>query len=157
MGKRLGARTSAPSASVARAAPAPASSGASMNPRFEVDTTQPTTSIQVRLADGTKYVLAFGLVLCSNFSREFRSEFPWGFAPSSCSRKICFEFSVGASPFTHHAHEPRSAICGFIDAARPAGRPYTIGTTFPTCVFDPAADVRTEAGLGGVVVAQSWV
>jgi UBX domain-containing protein 1 len=45
-GNRLGAPTSAPSASVARAAPVPApASSASINPRFEVDTTQPTTSI----------------------------------------------------------------------------------------------------------------
>jgi hypothetical protein len=43
-------------------------------------------------------------------------------------------------------------------SARPAGRAYTIGTTFPTRVLDPAEDARTvkEAGLGGVVVVQSW-
>ncbi|KAJ7328393.1 hypothetical protein DFH08DRAFT_1084499 [Mycena albidolilacea] len=50
-----------PSASVARAAPAPASSSASINSRFEVDTTQPTTSIQVRLADGTRLIARMNL------------------------------------------------------------------------------------------------
>ncbi|KAJ7857492.1 hypothetical protein B0H14DRAFT_3639106 [Mycena olivaceomarginata] len=114
-GNRLGAPTSAPSASVARAAPA---SNASINPRFEVDTTQPTTSIQVRLADGTRLIARMNL--------------------------------------TYTVDDLR----GFIDAARPAGRAYTIGTTFPTCVLYPAEDTRTrtvkEAGLGGVVVVQSW-
>ncbi|KAJ7843427.1 hypothetical protein B0H14DRAFT_2778741, partial [Mycena olivaceomarginata] len=48
---------------------------------------------------------------------------------------------------------------GFINAARPAGRPYTIGTTFPTRVLDPAGDACTvkEAGPRGVGVVQSWV
>ncbi|KAJ7857444.1 ubiquitin-related domain-containing protein [Mycena olivaceomarginata] len=116
-GNRLGAPTSAPSASVARAAPAPApASSAGITPRFEVDTTQPTTSIQVRLADGTRLIARMNL--------------------------------------THTVGDLR----GFIDAARPAGRAYTIGTTFPTRVLDPAEDARTvkEAGLGGVVVVQSW-
>ncbi|KAJ7851536.1 SEP-domain-containing protein [Mycena olivaceomarginata] len=116
-GNRLGAPTSAPSASVARAAPVPApANSANINPRFEVDTTQPTTSIQVRLADGTRLIARMNL--------------------------------------THTVGDLR----GFIDAARPAGRAYTIGTTFPTRVLDPAEDARTvkEAGLGGVVVVQSW-
>ncbi|KAJ7328373.1 hypothetical protein DFH08DRAFT_1023822 [Mycena albidolilacea] len=55
-GNRLGAPASAPSVSGARAAPAPASSSATINPRFEVGTKQPTTSIQVRLADGTRLI-----------------------------------------------------------------------------------------------------
>ncbi|KAJ7328289.1 ubiquitin-related domain-containing protein [Mycena albidolilacea] len=107
----------APSASVARAAPVPApASSANINPRFEVDTTQPTTSIQVRLVDGTRLIARMNL--------------------------------------THTVGDLR----GFIDAARPAGSAYTIGTTFPTRVLDPAEDARTvkEAGLGGVVVVQSW-
>ncbi|KAJ7328309.1 hypothetical protein DFH08DRAFT_883775 [Mycena albidolilacea] len=55
---------------------------------------------------------------------------------------------------THTVGELR----GFIDAACPAGRACTIGTTFPTRVLDPAEDARTvkEAGLRGVVVVQSW-
>ncbi|KAJ7834897.1 hypothetical protein B0H14DRAFT_3871279 [Mycena olivaceomarginata] len=97
------------------AAPAPASSSASVNPRFEVDTTQPTTSIQVRLADSTKLIARMKL-----------------------TRTV-------------------ADLRGFIDA--PAGRPYTIGTTFPTRVLDPAEGARTvkETGLGGVVVVPSWV
>ncbi|KAJ7857437.1 hypothetical protein B0H14DRAFT_3864704 [Mycena olivaceomarginata] len=63
---------------------------------------------------------------------------------------------------THRAHEHHiTHTVGKVRAlsmCRPAGRPYTIGTTFPMRVLDPAADARTvkEVGPGGVVVVQSW-
>ncbi|KAJ7757835.1 hypothetical protein B0H14DRAFT_2404518, partial [Mycena olivaceomarginata] len=116
-GNRLGAPVSAPRASSASAAPPALASNVNINPRLEVDTTRPTKSIQVRLANGTRCVLRFlFLVLWRNFDSS----------------------SLGT---------------------RPAGRPYAVGTTFPMRALDPAAaDARTgkEAGLGGVVVVQSW-
>ncbi|KAJ7843412.1 hypothetical protein B0H14DRAFT_3689452 [Mycena olivaceomarginata] len=120
-GNRLGAPTSAPSASVARAAPVPApASSASINPCFEVDTTQPGLA-----------TIALSLGLCRTFA-----------------------LLIACMNLTHTVGNLR----GFIDVARPAGRAYTIGTTFPTCVLNPAGDTCTvkEAGLGGVVVVQSW-
>jgi hypothetical protein len=44
-------------------------------------------------------------------------------------------------------------IFALADTSFPAGRPYTISTTFPARVIDSAGDARTvkEAGLGGVV------
>lgn len=46
---------------------APAQERASINTRFEVDQTQPTTSVQIRLADGTRFVFLvspFDYTLC---------------------------------------------------------------------------------------------
>ncbi|KAJ7851542.1 hypothetical protein B0H14DRAFT_824802 [Mycena olivaceomarginata] len=56
--------------------------------------------------------------------------------------------ALGEWDETHRAHEHHTHG----RQARPAGRPYTVGTTFPMRVLDPAAaDARTvkEAGLGG--------
>ncbi|KAJ7328250.1 SEP-domain-containing protein, partial [Mycena albidolilacea] len=105
-GNRLGAPKSAPSASVARTAPAPApASSASINPRFEVATEEHPGALggwdEVRLL-------------------------------------------IARMNLTHTVGDLR----GLINAARPAGRPYTIGITFPTCVLGSAGDARTvkEAG-----------
>ena len=51
----------------ASAAPAPAAASRTrdpenVTPRFSVDQSKPTTSVQVRLADGTRYVWAFRCV-----------------------------------------------------------------------------------------------
>ncbi|KAJ7328311.1 hypothetical protein DFH08DRAFT_967457 [Mycena albidolilacea] len=82
--------------------------------------------------------------------------------------------SRGAGERAEHVFRQWSAACagpqckhpalrGRHDAAdeqhstRPAGRSYTVGTTFPMRALDPAANARTvkEAGLGGMVVVQS--
>ncbi|KAJ7328329.1 hypothetical protein DFH08DRAFT_967472 [Mycena albidolilacea] len=52
-GNRLGAPVSAPSTSSTSAAPPAPASNVNINPRLEIDTTHPTKSIQVRLANGT--------------------------------------------------------------------------------------------------------
>ncbi|KAJ7454625.1 hypothetical protein B0H11DRAFT_2069234 [Mycena galericulata] len=63
-GHRLGAPVppaTQSSVSSSSAAPAPAQERASITPRFEVDQSLPTTSVQVRLADGTKIVCRMNL------------------------------------------------------------------------------------------------
>ncbi|KAJ7843420.1 hypothetical protein B0H14DRAFT_3868573 [Mycena olivaceomarginata] len=54
----------------------------------------------------------------------------------------------------HNAADEHPGALGGWDERPPAGRPYTIGTIFPTRALDPAGDARTvkEAGPGDVVV-----
>ncbi|KAJ7288688.1 SEP-domain-containing protein [Mycena rebaudengoi] len=59
-GNRLGAPTPAASSSTTTTAP-PTQERASITTRFEVDTSLPTTSVQVRLADGTRIVCRVNL------------------------------------------------------------------------------------------------
>ncbi|KAJ7328254.1 hypothetical protein DFH08DRAFT_940579 [Mycena albidolilacea] len=139
---KLGTPTSAPRASVARAAPASASSCANINPRFEVDTTQPTTSIQVR--------------------ETHRAHEPHTYGRRSARVYRCHLFFPGTRPagrpYTIGTTFPTRVLDRPVARAR-TRRPYNIGTSFPTCVLDPAEDASLvkEAGLGGVVVVQSWV
>ena len=63
-GQRLGAPVPVPTSSISRSAPISATMTTSTSTqevdvlnRFEVDLSKPTTSIQVRLADGTRYEL----------------------------------------------------------------------------------------------------
>ncbi|KAJ7247191.1 SEP domain-containing protein [Mycena haematopus] len=63
-GHRLGAPVpgaTVVSSSSSSAAPAPAQSASSITPHFEVDQSQPTTSVQIRLADGTRIVCRMNL------------------------------------------------------------------------------------------------
>ncbi|KAJ7675594.1 SEP domain-containing protein, partial [Mycena polygramma] len=48
-----------------------ASGASSITPRFEVDSTQPTTSVQVRLADGTRIVCRMNLTHTAQDLRNF--------------------------------------------------------------------------------------
>jgi hypothetical protein len=109
---RLGAPTSAPSDSVARAAspPAPASS-ASINPRFEVDTTQPT-SIQVRLADGTTCGLSCSSgVEASSSLRGFRSELLFWLLVSGFALRGISALGLRVLHLLLHPFVPRSLTC----------------------------------------------
>ncbi|KAJ6493331.1 SEP-domain-containing protein [Mycena sanguinolenta] len=60
-GNRLGAPVPAMAGSSSAANTAPAPIASSSSPRFEVDQSQPTTSVQIRLADGTKIVCRMNL------------------------------------------------------------------------------------------------
>ncbi|KAF7350626.1 SEP-domain-containing protein [Mycena sanguinolenta] len=60
-GNRLGAPVPAATVAPSSSSAAPAASASGSSPRFEVDQSQPTTSVQIRLADGTRIVCRMNL------------------------------------------------------------------------------------------------
>jgi len=148
-GNRLGAPVPVPAqASMSMPGSFPASSSStsalstsqrpereSVTTRFEVDQTKPTTSVQVRLADGTRYVyLLFEM---------------------NTSLLTCCSRLVSRMNLTHTVGDIRS----FINASRPENmtRAYTIGTTFPNRTLDDDSATIESAGLANSVIVQRWV
>ncbi|THH12757.1 hypothetical protein EW146_g7394 [Bondarzewia mesenterica] len=70
-GEFPGASGSAPAGSIAPAVPSARREPDSINTRFEVDQTKPTTSLQIRLADGTRLVCRMNLTHTVRDIRNF--------------------------------------------------------------------------------------
>jgi len=119
--------------------------------RFEVDQSQPTTSIQLRLADGTRHVsslthtpTALWLTMQQNGMQDEPHTHRW--------RHKELHQCVGA---------PHSLLLLLTDHVPRADavnltRPYTIGTTFPNKTLDDDTQTIKDAGLANSVILQKW-
>ena len=104
----------------------------SMATRFEVDQSLPTTSVQIRLADGTRMVCRMNLSHTVLDIRNFINAWvlcDWYFSTLISTRS-----------------RPENLT-----------RPYTIGTTFPNRILDDNTSTIEGAGLVNSVVVQRWV
>jgi UBX domain-containing protein 1 len=128
------------------------SASTASNTKFEVDQTKPTTSVQIRLADGTRLVISsivFPLAVLNK-----------------CVRMVC------RMNLTHTVLDLRNFInaygafgcCGGLllisitCRSRPENlmRPYTLGTTFPSRLLEDNLQTIEGAKLMNSVVVQRW-
>lgn len=107
----------------------------SINTHFEVDQTQPTTSVQIRLADGTRMPCRMNLTHTIGDIRAFINAYVW------------LAFCIYLMHLT------------FLHSSRPENltRPYTIGTTFPNRILEDDTQTLHAAGLVNSVIVQRWV
>ncbi|KAJ2921919.1 hypothetical protein H1R20_g15169, partial [Candolleomyces eurysporus] len=110
----------------------------SITTRFEVDQTLPTTSVQIRLADGTRMVARMNLTHTVGDIRNFIN----AFVPCLHPRNVYSIYSTMAP-----------------NRSRPENltRPYAIATTFPNRVLENNAETIEAAKLANSVVVQRWV
>lgn len=142
------------SASASTPRPALNSGDSDSSLKFQVDQSQPTTSVQIRLADGTRCVQGIlGIWVC--------------FSESISSRIVC------RMNLTHTVLDIRNFINACVKGPRDSvtsadfslpsrsrpenlTRPYTIGTTFPNRTLDDNSATIESAGLSNSVVVQRW-
>ncbi len=123
-----------PSGSASGSSQAAPRSTENFGTRFEVDQTKPTTSVQIRLADGSRMVARMNLTHTIADIRNFINAYV-----SLCeSRGLCPTDVRYSSHPEHHA------------------RPYVIMTTFPNRTLEDDSQTIEAAGLSNSVIVQRW-
>ena len=135
-GNRLGAPVSAMASASSAASPPSTSTGTALPPAatlFEVDASQPTTNIQIRLGDGSRQVFA---------------------ALTSPAQLIWDSRMVAKFNHTHTIAD----VIKYINASRPASstRAYVLQTTFPNRDLNDLSQTLKEGDLLGSVLVQRF-
>ena len=121
----------------------------SLTTRFEVDPSQPTTSIQLRLADGTRHVpflLKMLLLLTANYRMVCRMNL------THTVGDIRNFINAWVSVFMQAAGDRRFTRSNPVNLTRP----YTVGTAFPNKTLDDDTQTIKDAGLANTVILQRW-